>query len=64
MEARSNLSRKADDWRQLLDIDSFSRPFHGLRREIPLVPAMNRRAIISRPLTRTGTEAPSCAKPV
>jgi hypothetical protein len=31
----------------------FSRPFHGLRLEIPLVPAMNRWAIISRPLVRT-----------
>ena len=35
-------------------IDPFSRLFHGLRREIPLVPAMNRWAILSRPLTRTG----------
>jgi hypothetical protein len=35
--------------RQLNDIDSFSRPFHGLRRETPLIPAMNRWAIVSRP---------------
>jgi len=32
-------------------IDSFSRPFHGLVREALLVPAMNRWAIISRPLS-------------
>jgi hypothetical protein len=35
---------------RMLDID-FSRPFHGLRPEISLVPAMNRWAIVSRPLS-------------
>ena len=35
-------------------MDSFSRPFNGLRREIALIPAMNRWPIVIRPLARTG----------
>ena len=44
-------------------MDSFSRPFHGLRREILWSPAMNRWAIVIRPLTRTETKTRFCAKP-
>jgi hypothetical protein len=36
------------------NVSCFSRPFHGLRRVFLSFPAMNRWAIVSRPLSRTG----------
>ena len=45
------------------DIDSFSRPLHGLDFIVSLIPPMNRWAIVSRPLGRTGkgSALPHCA---
>jgi hypothetical protein len=37
----------------MLDADCFSRPLHGLTTESRIFPAMNRWAIVTRPLART-----------
>jgi len=45
--------READGWGHKLDHCVYSRPLHGIRFKLLPIPAMNRWAIFSRPLTRT-----------